>query len=317
MGVSIKATADSLNIAHRLYSSEIQQAFRQGLVLENLMTPVQADRVYVDPFVDVTDLIQAFQCQFTPKGDFTFDNEENWLQPMKIDIQFSCADLEEFRDSWMAQWVEDGKSRTEWNLPRYLISEVVQPKVIEELELKISYKGQYVAPTAGTPGLTINAADGLGTRIAAAITDGKLTPIVTGALTAATMVEQVEAFVDAIPIPYRDLPGDILMSPTRARQYARDYRASFGTGNGVLGNENANLLIDYTMKKIVAVPAMEGSDRIIFAPKGQLIVGYKKGTPRFPQIRWQEFDRTLKGLAEFDRFYGVRNWSKIFVNDQV
>lgn len=316
MSVTISGTAAALNLHQRTYSKNISQTLRQGLVLENLMTPVQADRVYTEPNVSIGDVIQAFQCQFTPKGDAVFDAVDNWINPMKIDIQFACADLEAFRDSWMAEWVEDGRSRTEWSLPRYIYDQVVLPKAIEELELKISYKGVYVAPTPGTAGLTINAVDGLGTKIAAAITAGLLTPIATGALVAATMREQVETMLDAIPIPFRDLPGDIYMSPTRARQYARDYRSEFFTAPGLGVNGSEKLSVDYTNKTIVPIPAMEGSNRIIVAPKGALIVGYKKGTPRFPVIRWQEQDRVLKGLAEFDRFYGARYWGNIFVNDQ-
>lgn len=316
MSLTIAETATALNLHQRVYSKNINSQLRQGLVLENRMAPVQADRVYTEPNVSVTDVIQAFQCQFTPKGDAVFNAVDNWLQPMKVDIQFSCADLEAFRNSWMAEWVEDGKSRTEWSLPRYIYEEVIMPKIIEELELKISYKGSYLAPTPGTPGLTINAVDGLGKKIADAITASLLTPIVTGALTPSTMLNQVEAMLDAIPVPFRDLPGDVLMSPTRARQYWRDYRSEFGTGNGVSGNQNLDLRVDATNKVIVPIPAMEGSDRIIVVPKGALIVGYKKGTPRLPQIRWQESDRVLKGLAEFDRFYGVRYWGNIFVNDQ-
>lgn len=316
MAITIAATADALNQYATTYSKDINQVYRLGVEFENGLSRVLTDQVYVEPNVDVTDIVQAFQCQFTPKGDAVFDSVENRLQPMKVDIQFSCDDLNKFRDSWMAEWVEDGKSLLDWTFPKYLYNEVIMPKIMEEIELKISYKGSYVAPTAGTPGLTINSADGLGTKIAQAITDGLLTPVPTGALVASTMVEQIEAFVDAFPLNLRSRAGEIWASPTRVRQYFRDYRGEFGTGNSVSGNENLDFSIDGTNIKLVPKAAMEGSNRLIFAPKGQLIVGSKKGTPFYPVIRWQEFDRTLKGLAEFDRFYGARHWANIVVNDQ-
>lgn len=316
MGLTIAGTADALNAQARVYSGDITQKLRQNIILENIMTPVKCDYSYVDTNVNHSDIIQAFQCQFTPKGDAVLDAVENKLQAMKIDIQFTCDQLEDLRDTYFARYVEDGKAYKDYKFPQYIYDEVVIPKLYEELELSISYKGVRVAPTIGTPGATSAAADGLGKKIADAITASILVPITTGALVAATVVDQIELFCDSLPLPYRDMPGLILASPTIVKMYLRAYRGEFGTGNGVLGNENRIAEIDYTNKKLVAVPAMEGSGRILFTTKNNLIVGSKTGTPFYPAIRWQEHDRVLKGLAEFDRFYGVRYWGNVFVNDQ-
>ena len=83
-----------------------------------------------------------------------------------------------------------------------------------------------------------------------------------------------------------------------------------------MGNENNQLRVDATNKRIRGFASMEGSDRIIFTPARNAIVGRRIGEPVLPSIRWQVIDRKLKGLAEFSRFYGFRFWGNTFVNDQ-
>lgn len=315
--ITIAATADNLNAYQKQYARNIEQVMRVGMETEAILTPRVTEHTFIQPNSVVSaDLVQAYQGGFTPRGTAAFGEVANTLQRMKVDILLEAVDIDVFFDSWMSEWVEDGRSRTEWSFPRFLYETIFLPKIVEEMELKIAWKGDYLAPTTGTPGLTINACDGLGTKIADAITDtlipaGNL--IETGALEAATMVSQLEAFCDAIPLPYRDMSGEILMSKTNATKYWRDYRSDFGVGNSVL-NPNDELRVDRTGKTIRGLASMEGTDTIVFSPKGNLLVGYRRGAPRMPVIRWQEFERSLKGLAEFHRFFGVGHWEHVFVN---
>lgn len=316
MAINIATAAASLNLHHRTYDTMIQQKARIGMKTEAALSVQPTDRTYVAPNVEVTDLVQAYQKGFTPSGDLDFNAVENTLQKLKVDIVYETDDLDQFWDKWLLKVDELGKSRLQYTFPDYMYQEVMLPKIIENMELKVAYKGVFVAPTAGTPGLTLNACDGLGVKIAAAITAGSLTPIATGALVASTMVDQLESFCDALPEPYRDMPGTILMSTNNARRYWRDYRNKFGTGNSNMGNANEQLNVDATEKRIIGLPSMTGSNRIIYSTPGNLMYGLKRGGSYLPQIRWQEFERTLKGLAEFHRFYGVRFWANTFVNDQ-
>ena len=140
--------------------------------------------------------------------------------------------------------------------------------------------------------------DGIQKKVQDAVTGSLLTPINTGPLVANTMVNQLESWCDALPLPYRHLGGEIRMSHTNATKFWRDYRNLFGTGNGNMGNENSGLRIDHTKKVIKGYASMEGTDAIMFTPKSNLIVGRRIGEPLLPVIRWQEQDRNLKGLAE-------------------
>ena len=295
----------------------IHQKLRVGLEWEKMLTPRACEHTYSAPNAVPTELIQAYQWQFTPKGGVDFSAVENTLQIIKIDIMITAEDLEVFWDSYMIEWFEIGMDPMEWSFPRYLYEQVYLPKILEEMNQN-AWSGTYVAPTTGTAGLSINSVDGYKKKIEDAITAGDLTEYPTGPLLANTMVEQMEDWCDSLPIPYRNRPGTILMSPTNAQRYWRRYRTLFGTGNSVSNNENNELRIDATQKRIKPVIAMEGSNRIIFNPDSirNQIWGTKLKKPTYFNLRWEKTERIIKGLAEIYRFYGFEFWDHLFVNDQ-
>lgn len=317
MSVTVDNAAAGLNQFAVTKAQMIQQKLRTGLEIESLFSARACDNTYSAPNATAGEILQAYQWQFTAKGDVTLDAVENKLQKIKGDFVITADDLEKFWDTYMVEWHEIGRDPMEWSFPRYLYEQVFLPKILEEMNYN-AYNGTYAAPTPGTAGNSINSVDGLAKKIADAITASDLTAYATGALVAGTMVNQVEAWVDSLPDPYRNAPGAILMSNTNAINYARNYRASFGTGNGVAGNENNDLRVDYTRKRIVGLTAMEGSDRIIFSPETQnnLIWGTRRGYPTLPTIRWEKRQRTIEGSFEIYRFYGVEFWDHLFVNDQ-
>lgn len=319
MAVTVAAATAGLNQHAVLKAPMIQQVLRQGLEFENLLSPRACDNTYSAPNASPTELLQAYQYQFTPKGDVALDAVENKLQKIKIDIILTADDLEKFWDTYMIEWHEIGRDPMDWSFPRYLYENVYLPKIMEEMN-KNAWSGSFLAPTAGTAGLSVNSVDGYATKIAAAVTASDLTEYATGAWVDNTIVNQLETWCDALPIPYRDQPGDILMSNTLAKKYYRDHRDKFGTGNGVAGNENTELRVEMTQKRIRPINAMEGSNRIIFSPTttANMIWGTRAAYPTYFNIRWQEQDvRVLKGTAEIYRFYGFEYWDHLFVNDQV
>lgn len=318
MAVTVAAASTALNQFAVTKATTIQQKLRQGLEFENSLPPRAADNTYSAPNATPTELIQPYQWQFTPKGDVTLDAVDNKLQKIKIDILLTADDLEKFWNTYMVEWHEIGKDAMEWSFPRYLYDMVYLPKIIEEMN-KNAWSGVYAAPVAGTAGTSVGSVDGFAKKIADAVTAGSLTEYATGAFVANTMVNQIESWVDSLPIPYRDQPGTIMMSNTNAKLYFRDYRDKFGFGNGVGGNQNDELRIDGTNKRIVANNAMEGSNRIIFNPDStnNMIWGTRTGYPTYFNIRWMKpSPRQINGTAEIYRFYGFEFWDHLFVNDQ-
>lgn len=317
MDITIDSAVASLNRHHIVYDKKIHSTVKNGIELEKYLTGVSCDHTYSAASAEVNDILQAYQCDFTPNNDVDFTAVDNTLERMKIDIVFECDQMDEFWDSWKVEWAEENTPADRKTFPAYIYNNHILPKLIENLDT-VSFSGIYAPPTVGTAGLTINACTGIEKKIQDAVTAGKLTPIPTGVLVANTMVNQVETFCDAIPRPYRKMKGKILMSQTNADKYWRDYRAKFGTGNSNMGNDNNGLRVDNTKKMVIGVGTMDGSDGMIFIPDGlaAAIYGMKRGAARLPRIEWQKFERKVKGLADFSRFYGFKFWGHVFVNDQ-
>ena len=318
MPLTLDSAVASLNQFSVLKAPDIKQKLRQGLEFEKDLTPRACDNTWSAPNITPQDLIQAYQWQFTPNNSDTLSAVDNKLQKIKVDIVITADDLEKFWDSYMVEWHEIGKDPLDWSFPRYLYDEVYDPKILEEMNTN-AWKGQYTAPTPGTAGLSINSVDGYEKKMVDAVTAGDLTEYPTGALVEASMVNTVETWIDTLPIPYRDASGLIRMSPTNAKKYYRNYRGEFGSAKGTDNNQNRELRVEMTNKRIVPVNAMEGSNRIIFFPEvtKNMIWGTRRGFPTYLNIRWERQERVIKGLGEIYRFYGFEYWDHLFINDQV
>jgi hypothetical protein len=317
MPTIIEATAASLNRHAVAYNPNIQQQMRAGLEYEKMFAVRASDNVWSAPNVSTTEVIQPYQSGFTPKSTVTFDVEELKLQKIKIDLNYDADDLEKWFESWKIEWHEIGKDEINWSFPRWIYDNVLMPKIMEEMNTN-AFKGLYAAPTTGVAGLSINSVTGLIERFKAGVTAGDITEVVTGAITSANAVDKVETFCDALPELYRDLPGTIYTDKTTEKYYYRDYRGQFGTGNGVSGNENNDLRVDGTGKKIVGLHGLTGTGGLIFVPatKQNIVWGTRTGYPTMPTIRWKDNDiRVLKGTTEFYRFYGYEYPAEVFIND--
>jgi len=314
MAVTIASAATDLQLYNRVYNKDIRQLMKNKMVTEGLLAPRVTDHTYVSPNTSMNDIVQAYQWQFTPKGDVEFNQVTNSLQLLKIDIRFLPEDLDRFHDSWMVEWVEQGKSRLEWSFPRWIWENVIMPKFEDNMEMKIAYNGTYTAPTAGTAGLTVNSCDGLGTKLAAAITGGKVVPFAQGTYTPTTTVAYLEDFCKRMPLPYRFSKMKILCAPEVAADFYFDRRERFGRNVDYSATDSQQ--VEAYNKILTPVPSMAGSKRLICTPDNNAIVGFKRGANTMPVIRWQEQDRVLKGLAEFYRFYGFEFYEEVFCNDQ-
>jgi hypothetical protein len=314
---TIAAQAQSLNRHAITYNKDILQVMRAGLECERMFTPRACDNTYSAVNAQAGELIQAYQSKFTPKSSVGFDAIDWKLRKIKIDMIFTADDLEKYFDSWMVEWHEIGKDPVDWSFYRYLYDTVFTPKLLEEMNHN-AMKGEYQAPADGVAGLSINSLDGYIINFSNGVDNGDIAEIVTGAIGANDAVQKIETFCDGLPELYRDLSGRIYCSHTTARHYARDYRAQFGTGNGVAGNENTGLSVDYSNKRLEPLHCLSESNGLIFVPDtiATLNWGTRRGFPTMPQMRWEPFERSVKGMCEFYRFYGWEFNEEVFINDQ-
>mgnify|MGYP001565214907 CR=1 FL=1 len=322
MSVTIAGTATALNRYVATFKPQINTSIRQKLVTEKMWSQRVADHTWVAPNVTSGNLIQAFQCDFTPNNTHTFDEERIPLQRMKIDVQFTCDDLDQWFDTFMVNWDEfgTGKAPSEWEFPKWIYENEIMPKYEEELELLLAYKGVRVAPTTGTAGNTADAVDGMGKKIADAITAGRIVPIATGAFSSGTYIAKFDTFINGLPVKFRDGSGNIYVSPTHARALAKEILDTYKTNPNIDPSDTMKILnfsLPFTNKRVVGLPSMEGRNRMLYSPRpDNLVVVRRRGEPMVPVIRWENFERTLKGFSEFHRGYGFEFGTETFVNDQ-
>lgn len=315
MALTIAGAADALLRYPVTYAKDIAAAMRldNEWMADNISSQRATDHTYVAPTAVLTDVIQAYQCQFTPKGGVTLDQVANTLDQLKVDISITCDDINKFYASWLSDWYEIGKDPKVWSFAKYLWTKLILPKVNEELNWNY-YWGVKAAPTPGVAGSSVASMTGLSKKLDDYVTAGKLVPITTGAITTSNVVDRVETFVAALPPAQKRRPGAILVSQTIYEWYYKNYRLNFGTGNGVAGNDNIGAKIDGTNKWLQPMTSMEGSQKLIWAP--DLIVGKRIGEADLPVPEVETSIRELKLSMVFHRFIGIEYFFNTFVNDQ-
>lgn len=314
--ITIDNLAEQLNRAWTLYEKEFQKVARVGMETEMHASRFACDHSKTFPNVDITDIVQPYQCDFTPIGQLNFDEITLTLEHGKVDLLFECNEMDAWFETWKNDWDERGIARTGYKFPRWVINTQVMDKFAEEME-DISWNGVRAAPTAGTAGASLDTFTGFHKILDDGVTAGSITPIATGPILPATIVAQVENMVDQLELPYRNKTMDIVMSPSMADAYYRNYRARFGYEVGNMGNENRSLRVDgRKARTIKTLAGLEGSQRIIITPKGNMVYGVRRGKPSMPRFRFQEFDRNLKCFSEFSRVYGFKSHFNLFINDQ-
>jgi hypothetical protein len=218
----------------------------------------------------IDDLVQGFQKGFTPKGTATFTPLTLVQRRHKIDMSFYPDDVVE---SWIGFLADIGKTRKEWPITRFIIDELVIPKVDENRELLLIGKGKYEAPVTDVAQATGKSMDGFVTILEEQFAD-PATKVnffdggVVGPMTKENIVEFVEEFVDWISELYQGIPMNVYLSPSWFRAYKRLFRETYGTNSDFNGQ---NEVILDSNKKLIALPSMAGKDVIFCTPKDNFI----------------------------------------------
>jgi len=311
-GVDITQLNLELGAFMKKKKNEIFTALFQDIELENFMNSVpDIQDEYEFATSTSSELLQPFQCDFTPKGEVQFQGRLNKVRQIKMDYVLDCID--DIQRSWIGFLADEGKSRKDWPLVKFIVTNHLIPQIREEID-DMSYNGVFAAPIPGTPGASLTSTDGLGTQIATFIGSGDLVPIAVPAVTPTNILDGVETFCDGLPNKYKKLRTPILMSKTNEIRYWRDYRANFGTNSNYTGKDN--LRVDATNKEIIGLNAMEGSDRFIHTTKRNLIKMYDKVI--IPKGFVTETEkRAINIMADFKRGYGWRLHEEMFVSDNV
>lgn len=289
----------------------VKQLYRPSET-ETMFRPVITDDTkYSASEARVTRLLQGFQKTWSPTGTASFVPVEISQFKMKMDFQDYPDDLEA---SWLGFLAGEEIDRAQWPFIRWLVEEHLLPQLMEDKEMNEIYAGEFLSPpTPGTAGVAGTAMDGIKFLINYWIDESRITPIATGALssTPATLVDQIEAFVDGIDTRYWNKNMNLCMSQTHARKFIRGYRAKYGKDQDFKGT---TFKIPESNITIQGLASHNGSGKIWCTPYENTVRLTKKKQNE-NKVEVQSVDRLIKIFTDFWFGVGFVIPEIVFTND--
>jgi len=250
----------------------------QGLVTPGYCTPIKTDEtIYQLGQLTMGNIVQSFQKSWTPKNPAAFKPNELRLYHIKVDTDITPDDIEA---TWLGFLASKDVKRADWPLIKFLIEHPDQgiiAAINRDMELFEYGKGRYEAPVEGTPGITGKSMNGLIIQLEQGVAAETINSIDIGALNAATIFDQVEAFVDGISEIYQNVAMDIHMSPKWHKLYHRDKRAQgFYSFPSEADVNKLSGKVDFTPQQVVALPSLSGTNVMFATPKANMLHLTKK-----------------------------------------
>jgi hypothetical protein len=225
------------------------------------------DTIWRGTLASLDRVVQPFQKAFTAIGTISFVPNQFDLFKLKIDKSEYPDELEATYMGFMASLPT--LDRAAWPFVRWIIEQHIMPKKNDDLELNEYFEGVYAAPTPGTAGAAGTAMNGLRKVIRDYNTAGRTNlgngAIASGAAAAddVDFCNQIEEWVESIPVIFRKRVDAIVMSDTLARRYQRGKQKKYGLFvNYMSGTGTANLMTveHQTNISVKGLVSMEGSE---------------------------------------------------------
>lgn len=277
---------------------------------------------------DVKDKMPLFNMdidlELRPQADYTafaaqndvFKIENRWLQTEEIKLDLQIVPRELAR-SYFAYAYKQGTDNFDMGIAEFFFI-YLQEKIQEKMHLDAFYKG--VRNNAGTT--TVDTMDGALKKVADEITATTLTPVATGIVTAANIVDSVEAVCDASEAfaPWASVEKELVLSPTMFNWYWQKRRDLYPNLIQTYGGNIKyidRLPVEGYNVEIVKEHGLIGSQRMICTPRNNKVLG-TDALSDLNNIIFQEFNRTLKVMLDF-KFgfnFAYTYGGSLIVNDQ-
>lgn len=306
-GEPVPSAGDSINVddLKSEFGTFISQNERP--VLKALTQPTESEK-YMTTKLAITEwratqaiissVVQQFVAKWTPLGaaEFTPLTIKNYRHKVNVPIT-----PDEVNDSWLSFLYDEGLTPEQMPITKYIIQELVIPKIDDDRELKLIATGVYEefqsAPATNDPGqATGKSMDGFITTIIKQYEDpnSKVNFLKLGAITDANIVDKMNQFVDSIAPLYRTKNMNLFTSDTRYRQYKRSYQELYPLSKNA---DKANDVIDYSSQVLTSLPSMAGVPHFFTTPKENFIRLRHKNEPG--KINLQTADYDVKVFAEW------------------
>lgn len=258
----------------------------------------------------INDVVQGFQKQWTAKGTATFTPISIPQRRHKVDMEFYPDDVFE---SWLGFLTDEAVDRKQWPITRYIIDQLLIPKVNDNRELQLIGKGDYEAPVDGVAQATGKSMDGFATILEDKKTAGTSNINFfdggdVGAPTSSNIVDFIDAFVDFIDYLYQGIQMPILTSPAWERAYRRKYRDLYGANTDFDGNTGVAL---ESNNRLIGVPSLSGKNVFMVTPKNNFfrLLNSNEGASN---IFVESIDRKVKVFADWHESVGFGVEEAIF-----
>lgn len=231
----------------------------------------------------------------------------------KVDLLFYPAELHR---TWLGKYKQKGSDPFDMPFEAYIMN-AISEKIQEKLYLNAAYAGVYNAAGTTTAAVT----NGFLKKIADLVTATTITPVTTGAVTAANVITSVEAVCDAIEAKFSTIPKwELKVNNTIFNWYWKKRRELYPNliqpygGNIALINELPIEGYNVTLKREVGMGA---SQRMIATPHDNMAWLFDSEND-INNFEVQRFDRSLKVLIDLKVGFGFIRALDGFlvVNDQ-
>ena len=262
--------------------------------------------------VQVGEVLQGYQDDYTPKGLVQFATGDIILYPVKVDQAFNPTKLVK---TWLGFLTSKKLDRKEWPFVRWFIDEYVLKQIDDDLEMKAIYNGVYVAPTQGVANNAVDTMNGVRKLINDKITAGKIVPITTGApsMDPKVWAQQVETFCKALPEKYWKKTLTLNMSLGLEQRYQEGRKLLYNMNYAQVAD--LNKIENYETFSIKGRSSMIGAKKIWMTPKENLVLGVR-GYSNTNAVELENQDRKVKVWTDW--WIGAGWWldELMFTNDQ-
>ena len=261
------------------------------------MTVPTNETVIRESTVEMSEILQPYQDEFTPKGDVEFKPVTTLLHKVKIDQEFNPHKLQ---STWLAFLASNKTDVSTWPFIRWFIQVYLMKKSKEDMEMHSIYSGVQKAPETGVAGDAVDTMDGIETIMNKHILNGSLVPITVGAIEALDedFVTQVEEFVQGIPEKYRYMPLELNMNRSLRDKFKRGTRAKYKMTYAPGDIKNFQVA-DAENVTVVGRPSMQGKDRIWCSPSYNLPF-YVKG---FENVNGFQVEKAKRKVAIYTEWW--------------
>lgn len=276
-------------------------------------TVIETDQTVLrEANVEVEEILQQYQDEFTSKGGMTFKPVMIPLYNVKIDVAFVPKKLQK---SWLGFLTNNDKTPENYPFIQWVVEQYLMKRSKHDLETKGIYKGVYEAPEDGVAGSADNVMDGIEKLLVDLEAAGDLDFIDTGALstTPATFVTQIEDFIKSIPEEYRyNYALELNMNRTLRDRFKQGMREKYNIQ--YLQTNNLLQLMDYENVTVMGRASMQNKNRIWTTPKFNLLLPVK-GFDNINGFDVQKVDRKVKFLTDFWVGAGFVQPQIVFANE--